>query len=104
MKKFLLLLAVPFVAIGAIKNSALLTWYYPPEELPNVRFNVWSTTNLTAPNWIVITNVLGTNTLVPIPIGNMFWTVTATNEFGESGPSNISTSTVARNVNGLKIK
>jgi len=91
---------------AVVRTTAILSWDYPPSEIPNVSFNIYFSTNIATPvaNWTLITNVTGTNTTVAIAPGNGFWFATASNEFGESIPSNIATSTVARNVNGVKIK
>jgi hypothetical protein len=102
-----LFVGVSLVALAiapAIRTTATLTWDYPPDEVSNVTFNIYFTTNISSPpNWNVITNVVGTNALVPIMPGNGFFFATASNQFGESIPSNTVTSTVARNVN-VKIK
>jgi hypothetical protein len=98
--------ATAFAVSGAVRATALLLWDYPAEEVAGVTFKVYFSTNMSTPasNWGLVTNVTGTNVVVPISAGNGFWFVTASNEFGESGLSNIATSTVARNVSGVKIK
>ncbi len=106
-----LFLCFVFVSVSVIaapvKNVATLYWDYPTNEVANVSFNVYFSTNISTPstNWTVITNVPATtNVVVPIAPGNNFWFVTATNEWGESIPSNTATATVARIISGTKIK
>lgn len=98
------LLALSMVCIAAVRTTALLVWDYPTGEATNVSFNVFFTTNIAAPGWSFVTNVTGTTATVNILPGNGFWIVTATNEWGESIPSNVAGVTVARNVTGLRAK
>ncbi len=108
MKKYLIGLFLLAVAVAAppIKTSVMLVWDYPVSEVPSVVFNVYSSTNLSVPmsSWPFVTNSAVTNAIVGVSPGSTFWYVTASNEFGESGPSNTVTSTVPRNVGGVKVK
>ena len=72
---------------------------YPLDELAtNLVFKVWHSTNMTVPmtNWTVLTNVSGftattnpfTVVTLPITVGNHFYAITVTNEWGESPFSN----------------
>lgn len=79
---------------GATRNSVTLAWDYPTNELStNLLFKVYSHTNITVPltNWTVLTNVVGTNLNVAIPMNaqQRFFYVTASNYWGESFPSNV---------------
>jgi hypothetical protein len=100
----IILILFSLAAIAAVHTTALLSWDYPADEVSNVTFNIYFTTNLVTPNWTLATNVTGTNVTVAILPGNGFWYATASNQFGESIPSNTATSTVARTINSLKIK
>ena len=100
----LALIGFGLVALGAVRTTAILAWDYPPEEVAKVTFNLYSTTNLSSTNWTVLTNMVGTNVVIPINPGMAFFFVTASNEFGESLPSNTVTATVARAIGTLKIK
>lgn len=93
-----------FSALAQPRSTATLSWDYPTNELSKVTFNLFSTTNLVPPTWTLLTNVSGTNVVVPINPGTCFYFCTASNEFGESIPSNVATAVVARVVGNLKIK
>lgn len=95
-----------FSAFAQPRSAATLSWDYPTNELASVRFNLYSSTNVALPvsTWPLLTNVSGTNVVVQINPGQCFYFCTASNEFGESIPSNVATATVARTVGNLKIK
>lgn len=97
-----ILLLFSLAAFAAVKNSAKLEWDYSAAEVLAVRFNVYSATNVAGP-FTVFTNVAGTNVVIPITEGAHFYYVTATNEWGESDPSNVASATVVRRGQGLRI-
>lgn len=103
-----ILLASIAFAFAGVKTNVTLVWDYPATELnTNLTFKLYSSTNITVPltNWPVATNVPGTITNVTLPIqpGMTFYFVTASNEFGESDPSNTVTGQVARSGSKVKI-
>lgn len=102
----ILFLLVVFTSRAQPRSTATLTWDYPTNELSGMRFNLYSSTNAALPisTWPLLTNVSGTNVTVQINPGQCFYFCTASNEFGESIPSNVATATVARTVGNLKIK
>jgi uncharacterized protein YaaW (UPF0174 family) len=95
-----------------VRTTINLAWDYPTNELAGMYFNLYTTTNLTAPvSWSLATNVaasnlVATNLMVTVPVGPgaAFFFVTASNELGESIPSNTATAILARSVSTLKIK
>lgn len=97
MKKLLLFLLVAWATDGADLNTngiIRLEWDYPQDELStNMTFVLYSTTNITTPFglWTVVTNVSGTqtNATVRVTPGKLFLTLTASNLWGESDPSNV---------------
>lgn len=96
------------VALSSHAADLRLAWDYAPEELgTNMVFKLYSHTNANEPatNWAV-TILPGTGTtarVVMIP-ERRFWFVTASNFWGESGPSNIAGApNPATNVTGLKL-
>ncbi len=107
----LLLLLAALTALADVRTNVFLSWFYETNELAGISFNLYSTTNLSAPNWVLVTNIdsaglVPTNLMVQVPVkpGNAFYYMTATNQFGESGPSNMATATVARVIGTLQIK
>lgn len=102
----ILFLLVALSITAQPRSTATLTWDYPTNELASVRFNLYSSTNVALPasTWPLLTNVSGTNVVVQINPGQCFYFCTASNEFGESIPSNVATATVARTVGNLKIR
>jgi hypothetical protein len=100
-----LLVGLPVVA--AQFTNVTIQCDYPLDELDtNLVFKVWHSTNLTIPmtNWTVLTNVSGltattnpfTVVTLPITVGNHFYALTASNDFGESPFSNVARGQVAR--------
>jgi hypothetical protein len=104
-----ILLLSTFAAIAAPKD-ALLEFDYPASELTtNVTFYLRSTNDISAPlaTWPVV-QVLnsGTNRFEPVPMtgGWRFFYATASNEWGESLPSNTLTTQVFRAVSNMTIR
>jgi hypothetical protein len=103
-KSILALSLVSFCFFGKAQESLLqtpaavglttLSWNYPTSELnSNLLFKIRGTTNLSLAktNWPIITNIVGTitNTTVQIPPGAYYFTMTASNLWGETIPSNV---------------
>lgn len=79
---------------GVLRSSVLLEWSYPSNQLStNLIFKVYQSPDILAPmtNWTVLTNVVGTNISVVIPLSPqvMFFAVTSSNLWGESFFSNV---------------
>jgi hypothetical protein len=75
-------------------GSVTLAWDYPTNELsPNLTFNLYSTTNVTASvtSWPLLTNIVGTNLQASITVqpGQRFFVMTASNFWMESEFSNV---------------
>jgi hypothetical protein len=94
-----------------VRTTINLAWDYPTNELFGMSFNLYTTTNLTTASWSLATNVaasnlVATNLMVTVPVGPgaAFFFVTASNELGESIPSNTATAILARTISTLKIK
>lgn len=96
------LLLATVQVLAAVKTSARLEWDYPVLELLDVRFNVYHASNVSGP-YTVFTNVATTNVTVAITEGAHFYYVTATNDWGESDPSNTAFAAVPRRGQNLKI-
>lgn len=102
MKTLLLLFFLLSVsAIAALKTSARLEWDYL-DDASAVTFNLYHATNVAGP-YAFLTNVATTNVVVPISGGSHFYYVTATNEWGESDPSNIASAKVPGRGQNLRI-
>ena len=105
-----LMLFTVCLAWAAFNTKVKLEWDYPPEEVPGMTFNIYYSTNPAAPlsSWTRITNVNSqTNIILPlIPIGQHFYTCTASNEiWGESDFSNVATTgPVPRSGGSLNLK
>jgi len=95
MKKLISLVCACMISCGlyaaTINGHIKLYWDYPANELTNVTFNVYSTTNIALPltNWLVMTNVNSTNVVLDITPGQRYFYATATNFWGESDPSTV---------------
>lgn len=91
------LLTLTVIVFASIRKTVVLKWDYPIDEIPHVSFNIYFNTNLTNATWTLLTNVFGvTSVAVPVVPGNCFFFATASNEFGESIPSNVATATIPR--------
>jgi len=106
-------LTVAAVLLAApVRTSLTLTWDYPTNELSGMFFNLYTATSLTPPVvWTLATNVAASNLVatnlnvsVPVQPGAAFFFCTASNEFGESIPSNTATAILARAVGTLKAR
>lgn len=94
-----LLIVIPAVALlaalpGQLRTTVVLFWDYPANELStNLTFKIYSTTNaaLAVSSWPVLTNKVGTNTTITLPIDAVqrYYVVTASNWWGESDFSNV---------------
>lgn len=113
MKRALTCFGLAIVAVwcvfGGAPKAAVFVWDYPVEELgTNLTFLLHSTNNLAAPTavWPVRLTVVGTNTSCSVPMneGWQFFYVTASNEWGESDPSNVVTAKVWRMATNLNIR
>ena len=99
------------LAVNAAAPSGLVTlsWDYPAYELSDkLTFKVYSSATMVLPleSWPVLTNVSGTNLSVKLQIlpGQRFFYMTASNFWGESGPSNlIGTPPLPRDMTNLTI-
>lgn len=99
-----------FLVFGLSLRAATITllWDYPTNDLgADLTFKVYSTTNIAVPmtNWQVST-IVGTTTAAQVTMApsRRFFFVTASNIWGESGPSNITnTPAPVTNVIGLKL-
>ena len=98
----LFVLGLLVIGVASVRTSAMLVWDYPTAELPSVSFNVYHAINAAGP-FSVLTNVSATNCTVQILQGSHFYYVTATNEWGESDPSETASATVARRGQNLRI-
>lgn len=108
MKKPIVLLAIgaALVALAVVPTTpppgrVRVAWSYPPAELTtNITFVLYHSTNASAPvtSWPVLTNVPGTTNAVVLTVapGVHLFTVTASNRFGESLPSNVAVMQLAR--------
>lgn len=93
----LLFLLLPLGAKAAVPTTpqlVILAWDYPTNELrAELSFKLYTSTNLAVPmtNWLVLTNVAGTNLAAAVRIepGEHFFTLTASNFWGESDFSNV---------------
>lgn len=97
MRKILLIVGLAGLAVASVVFAAgpggpkpvRLAWDYWDDSAEV--FKIYSHTNLEAPltNWVVLTNVAGTNRecAVIIEAGRRFFVCTASNYWGESGPS-----------------
>lgn len=70
--------------------TVTISWSFPTnQQTPDLKFRLRSSTNLTIKLslWPVVTNIPGTNRAVKWPMlkQNEFFTLTASNSFGESG-------------------
>jgi hypothetical protein len=93
MKKILILLwflALVSAANAQVTNTTVtLSWDYPPAEITNITFKSFGiATPMT--NWTVIKTITATNQVtVPAVAGVNFFSVTASNFWGESFFSNV---------------
>ena len=79
---------------GILRTNVTLAWNYPDADATNVHaFRLYSSTNIALPltNWTVIATIPGTNRTVTLPIQppQRFYTITASNWWGESPFSNV---------------
>lgn len=91
---FLILTAVASLCLGAppgvLRTTVTLQWdQYPTNQItPDLILKIYSSTNATAPlsTWPLIATVNPTNTTATLPIDThqRFYTMTASNWFGES--------------------
>lgn len=77
-------------ASGTPMVTVTISWSFPTnQQTPDLKFRLRSSTNLTIKLslWPVVTNIPGTNRAVKWPMlkQNEFFTLTASNSFGESG-------------------
>lgn len=89
----LLILLLAGAAVAGTNRPVTLLWDYPlAEQTTNIVFVLHATNLLSAPltNWPIAAVVPGTNTTVTLPSaqGWQFFYVTASNDWGESDPSN----------------
>lgn len=105
-----LVLALPAMgAPGIIRTNAMLRWSYPTNELStNLTFYIYSHTNIAVPltNWPMLTNVVGTNLSVTLPINaqQRWFFMTASNWWLESLPSEVvATPPLPRNDSKLEL-
>lgn len=99
----LFLLAIPLLAVAPALVPIHLLWQ--PSTQADV-YNVYGSNDLTGSwsNWPVLMSVTDTNAFYAMTPGQMFFFVTASNFWGESGPSNLTnTPNVATNPAGLII-
>lgn len=101
MKYCLLILLLVVSVSAALKTAARLDWDYD-DDISAVTFNLYHATNVAGP-YALLTNVATTNVVVPISGGSHFYFVTATNEWGESDPSNIASAKVPGRGQNLRI-
>lgn len=96
--RFVLLAAAASILVaftGApLRTSVQFAWQYPTNQLStNLTFRLYASPDAAAPatNWLVVTNVVGTNLGVTLPLAptNLFFFVTASNLWGESNPSQV---------------
>jgi DNA-binding CsgD family transcriptional regulator len=85
------LLLLAFTGIP-LRNSVTFLWNYPASELStNLTFRIYASSDVIVPstNWTVLTNVVGTNLQVTVPMQptNLFFFITASNLWGEGPPS-----------------
>lgn len=109
MKKLFLFLPLMVISLRAqALVPVTLAWDYPPAELTNITFKVYHSTSIALPltNWVVLTNAISTNQVqVSIAPGVHFFSVTASNFWGESTFSNIaSTPALPRSDANLKVQ
>lgn len=107
MKKLALLCLACFCVafIPAGPTPVTLEW----DSKPGVAtFKLYSSTDLAIPlaNWTLLTNVPGTQTNVTIQMnpGAMWFYLTASNFWGETGPSNITNTPVVPAATNLAIR
>jgi hypothetical protein len=93
-----LLMAMPLLAAP---QQIKLAWDWDAngQNLAECSFRIYQTTNVSAPltNWVMVTNVTGTNAftgsnyMVPLMVvpAQYFWTVTVSNFWSESDTSNV---------------
>jgi hypothetical protein len=93
-----LVLVLALLALGfsaqPLRNSVTFAWSYPTNELStNLTFKLYASPDVTVPltNWAVLTNVVGTNLQVTVPLAatNLFFFLTASNYWGEGNPSGV---------------
>lgn len=105
----IIVLAILFSALCLRAATVTFFWDYPTNELgADLTFKIYAHTNITVPgsNWPVVLQIVGTQTtaIVTMTPGRQFFYVTASNMWGESGPSNVTnTPSVVTNVTRLKI-
>jgi hypothetical protein len=104
-----LLFGVLLRAAVTPSGKVTLAWDYPASELStNLTFRVYSSATMQLPitAWPVLTNVVGTNLSVQVTVapGQRFFFLTASNFWGESGPSNLAnTPPLPRDMTNLTI-
>ena len=94
MKKLILLLFSTQLLAAPPSGNVTLLWDYPlAERTPDISFKLYHSTNITIPltNWVCITNVASTATNINVKVtpGVNFFTLTASNFWGESDFSNV---------------
>lgn len=82
------------VAASPPSGRVRLAWDYEPTELStNLTFVLRHSTSIATPltNWLVLTNVVGTNLTIEVQItpGQHYFVLTASNFWGESDFSNV---------------
>lgn len=95
--KYLLPFLLSFAALAVVPlppRSLSLAWDYPASaQSTDLVFKLYHSSDLSVPqtNWLVLTNVAGTNLAVTLSVipGAHFFYLTASNWWGESGPSNL---------------
>jgi hypothetical protein len=81
------LVMVPAARAAETNRPVTVLWDYPANELTNVTFYVYQSTNITTPltNWIVLTNVTGVTTAkISVLPGVNHFAVSASNFWGRS--------------------
>lgn len=84
----------PEIRPGQLRDSIFLFWDYPEEGDDTLSFNLWHKDSLpliSGGGWNMRTNIPGTERQIVLPIepGVHFFTLTASNLWGESGFSNV---------------
>jgi hypothetical protein len=110
MRKMMLFAVVLFVAVAAwaagSARSVVLQWDYPPAEMPDVVFYVYQSADLAGPveSWPVVGSVYLTNrAVVPVVPGRNYFAVAASNIWGRSFSSVVSTPALPRGDVNLRL-
>lgn len=86
--KITLSLAAAILLIAPVAKAATLLWEAPGGLAPATGYKIYHSAQFNPPLWTLVGSSVNTNFTVS---AGGYYQVTATNSFGESGPSNIAT-------------